>query len=69
MVKVNSYRAAVFKSTILTPIDRARYLSSLDHQGNAYLRALPSDQSLTIKPGHLAEAISQRLGMPSANTD
>ena len=69
MQKVNTQRADVFKGGIHTTIDRARYLSSLDHYGNAYLRALPSDQSLTIKPGQLAEALLHRLGLPSAQAD
>ena len=69
MHKVNTHRADVFKSGIFSITDRVRYLSSLDHYGNAYLRALPTDQSLTIKPEQLAESLTHRLGLPSAQVD
>ena len=69
MAKINAHRADVFMGGLLHPIDRARILSSMDHLGNSYLRAIPSEKALIIEPGHMAEALTHRLGLPSALCD
>ena len=63
--KMCTYRAAVFKSSLRDVYDTARILSCSDHDGNAYLRVIPYDPSLTINPWQMVESVLHRLGLPS----
>ena len=62
--KIDSHRQEVLLSG-LSPVDRARIMSSSDPDGNGWLAALPTSRDLSISNMVMVESLRYRLGAPS----